>query len=112
MPHFIAEYTDNIEQQADLPGLFAKVHATLGDSGVGHPLLDQSAFLHGVEPVDAATLRHEWARLWRATIPGSDPERAAALLAPVAAIRHAAVYQNFLDRIGHFLAVSLCAGQH
>lgn len=24
MPHFIAEYTDNIEQQADLPGLFKK----------------------------------------------------------------------------------------
>ena len=34
MPHFIAEYTDNIEQQADLPGLFAKVHSLLGDSGV------------------------------------------------------------------------------
>lgn len=34
MPHFIAEYTDNIEQQADLPGLFEKVHALLGDSGV------------------------------------------------------------------------------
>src|SRR3546814_18539187 len=34
MPHFIAEYTDNIEQQAALPGLFEKVHALLGDSGV------------------------------------------------------------------------------
>jgi 5-carboxymethyl-2-hydroxymuconate isomerase len=34
MPHFIAEYTDNIEQQADLPGLFEKVHATLGASDV------------------------------------------------------------------------------
>ncbi|OOG14666.1 5-carboxymethyl-2-hydroxymuconate Delta-isomerase [Pseudomonas sp. C9] len=34
MPHFIAEYTDNIEQQADLPGLFEKVHTTLGASGV------------------------------------------------------------------------------
>lgn len=34
MPHFIAEYTDNIEQQADLPALFEKVHAVLGDSGV------------------------------------------------------------------------------
>ncbi len=34
MPHFIAEYTDNIEQQADLLGLFETVHATLGDSGV------------------------------------------------------------------------------
>ena len=34
MPHFIAEYTDNLEEQADLPGLFEKVHATLGASGV------------------------------------------------------------------------------
>lgn len=34
MPHFIAEYTDNLEQQADLLGLFEKVHRVLGDSGV------------------------------------------------------------------------------
>ena len=34
MPHFIAEYTDNIEQQADLPSLFEKVHHVLGDTGV------------------------------------------------------------------------------
>lgn len=34
MPHFIAEYTDNIEKQADLPGLFEKIHAALGASGV------------------------------------------------------------------------------
>ncbi|WEJ03804.1 5-carboxymethyl-2-hydroxymuconate Delta-isomerase [Pseudomonas sp. FJ2-5-13] len=34
MPHFIAEYTDNLEQQADLPGLFEKVHRVLDDSGV------------------------------------------------------------------------------
>ncbi|WP_374442335.1 5-carboxymethyl-2-hydroxymuconate Delta-isomerase [Pseudomonas panipatensis] len=34
MPHFIAEYTDNIEADADLPGLFEKVHACLGASGV------------------------------------------------------------------------------
>ena len=34
MPHFIAEYTHNIETEADLPGLFEKVHACLGASGV------------------------------------------------------------------------------
>lgn len=34
MPHFIAEYTHNIEAEADLPGLFEKVHACLGASGV------------------------------------------------------------------------------
>ena len=31
MPHFIAECTDNIREQADLPGLFAKVNAALAD---------------------------------------------------------------------------------
>lgn len=70
-----------------------------GDSGVGHPLLDQTAFLADVPADDADAIRAQWARLWRASIPGCDPERAATLLAPVAAIRHAAVYQNFLDRI-------------
>jgi 5-carboxymethyl-2-hydroxymuconate isomerase len=34
MPHFIAEYTDNIETEADLPRLFEKAHAYLGQSGV------------------------------------------------------------------------------
>lgn len=34
MPHFIVEYTHNIEAEADLPGLFEKVHACLGESGV------------------------------------------------------------------------------
>ncbi|WP_313512556.1 5-carboxymethyl-2-hydroxymuconate isomerase [Pseudomonas sp.] len=34
MPHFIAEYTDNIERQADFPGLFEKLHALLDESGV------------------------------------------------------------------------------
>ncbi|MCY1522453.1 5-carboxymethyl-2-hydroxymuconate Delta-isomerase [compost metagenome] len=34
MPHFIVEYTHNIAEEADLPGLFEKVHAYLGSSGV------------------------------------------------------------------------------
>jgi Ser/Thr protein kinase RdoA (MazF antagonist) len=70
-----------------------------GDSGVGHPLLDQSAFLDGVALNDASAVRAHWARGWRSSIPGCDPDRAAALLEPISAIRHAAVYQNFLDRI-------------
>lgn len=77
-------------------------HLTLldwGDSGVGHPLLDMPAFL-GRVPADAAALvRTHWLRLWREALPGADPERAAALLAPVAAARQAVVYQGFLDRI-------------
>lgn len=34
MPHFIAEYSANLEGVADFPGLFEKVHQVLGDSGV------------------------------------------------------------------------------
>lgn len=34
MPHFVAEYSANLEQEADFPGLFEKVHETLGASGV------------------------------------------------------------------------------
>ncbi|MCF5725471.1 5-carboxymethyl-2-hydroxymuconate isomerase [Pseudomonas syringae] len=34
MPHFVAEYTDNIEAQACLPELFEKVHSYLDASGI------------------------------------------------------------------------------
>lgn len=34
MPHFIAECTDNIREQADLPGLFAKINAELAATGI------------------------------------------------------------------------------
>jgi Ser/Thr protein kinase RdoA (MazF antagonist) len=70
-----------------------------GDSGLGHPLLDQAAFLDRV-PADAReAVRAHWLDLWREAIPGSDPARAAALLAPIAAARQAVVYRGFLDRI-------------
>ena len=70
-----------------------------GDSGVGHPLLDEPAFLERMNPDDVAVVRTRWHALWRAAVPGSDPERAAALLAPVAAARQAVIYQKFLDNI-------------
>lgn len=34
MPHFIAECTDNIREQSDLPGLFAKVNDALAGTGI------------------------------------------------------------------------------
>ncbi|EPY6751131.1 5-carboxymethyl-2-hydroxymuconate Delta-isomerase [Klebsiella pneumoniae] len=34
MPHFIAECTDNIREQADLPRLFAKVNEALAATGI------------------------------------------------------------------------------
>jgi hypothetical protein len=70
-----------------------------GDSGVGHPLLDQSTFVDRI-PADAgAAVLERWHAAWRIAAPGSDPARASRLLAPIAAARKAAIYQGFLDRI-------------
>ncbi|HEY1426715.1 MAG TPA: aminoglycoside phosphotransferase family protein [Caulobacteraceae bacterium] len=70
-----------------------------GDAGVGHPLLDEPAFLERIPAEDAPRLRERWHAAWQLAGPGSDPARASALLAPVAALRQAVVYQGFLDRI-------------
>src|SRR5439155_18060224 len=70
-----------------------------GDSGVGHPLLDQPAFLHSIPKEAVVPVREHWHREWRTAVPGSDPERAAERLAPIAAARQAVIYQTFLDNI-------------
>ena len=70
-----------------------------GDSGVGHPLLDQAAFLDAIPDACASAVRAHWSQQWSAAVPGSDPERASILLAPVAAARQAVIYSNFLDNI-------------
>jgi hypothetical protein len=70
-----------------------------GDCGVGHPLLDQPAFVASAEAADVPAITARWAAAWRAEVPGSDPDRAAALLQPVAAMRQALIYRTFLDRI-------------
>jgi hypothetical protein len=69
-----------------------------GDCGIGHPLLDLPSFLDRAG--DAADgLREHWLGRWAAAVPGSDPDRAAALVAPVAALRQAIIYRAFLDGI-------------
>lgn len=70
-----------------------------GDSGVGHPLLDQAAFLDRVPASTVPALREHWQRQWQVRSPGSDPDRASKLLGPVAAARQAVIYQKFLDNI-------------
>jgi Ser/Thr protein kinase RdoA (MazF antagonist) len=70
-----------------------------GDCGVGHPLLDETAFLASIPRASIATVRRRWHRLWREAFPGSDPDRAARLLAPIGAVRQAVIYQRFLDNI-------------
>jgi hypothetical protein len=70
-----------------------------GDCGVGHPLFDQSAFLDRIAPVDVPAVKEHWNTLWRRSVTGSDPARAAELLAPLGAARQAIIYRGFLDRI-------------
>jgi hypothetical protein len=70
-----------------------------GDTGVGHPLLDLPQFLANAGDADPAELRDHWHAAWRRAVPGSDPDRATTLLAPIAAARLALVYQRFLDGI-------------
>lgn len=70
-----------------------------GDCGIGHPLLDLSAFLTPISAADRDVARHHWRRGWLRAAPGMDFERAERLIAPVSAARRAVVYQDFLDAI-------------
>jgi Phosphotransferase enzyme family len=70
-----------------------------GDSGIGHPLLDHTAFLPRVPEEIRGPVAATWAEAWRAERPGTDPSRAAKLIAPVAALRQALIYRVFLDGI-------------
>ena len=70
-----------------------------GDAGVGHPMLDQSAFLDGLSPADRQAVAQAWRTRWLREVPGCEPDRAASLLAPIGALRRALIYQRFLDGI-------------
>ena len=70
-----------------------------GDSGVGHPMLDLSAFEAGVPDEVRPRVRATWVDAWSVEFPGSDPSRATELIAPIAALRRAVIYRGFLDAI-------------
>jgi aminoglycoside phosphotransferase (APT) family kinase protein len=70
-----------------------------GDSFVGHPAFDLLRLIEGLPPPAAAELLGAWRDRWRRDVPGCDPDRAVALLRPVAALRNAAMYAGFLARI-------------
>jgi phosphotransferase family enzyme len=70
-----------------------------GDSGIGHPLLDQPAFLDRIPSPAVQPIRELWERRWLDRVPSSRPADAAPLLAPVAAARQAVIYRKFLDNI-------------
>jgi len=69
-----------------------------GDAGAGHPLMDLPSFLERVGG-HREQLRARWLRRWADAAPGSDPQRAAALIEPVAQLRLAIIYRKFLDGI-------------
>jgi aminoglycoside phosphotransferase (APT) family kinase protein len=70
-----------------------------GDSSVGHPAHDILRLTAGLPAAEAADLTAAWALRWRVAAPGSDPERAAELMRPVAELRAATVYAQFLADI-------------
>jgi hypothetical protein len=69
-----------------------------GDSFVGHPLFDMTAMLERAGD-SKQRVREKWIQTWAEGVPGSEPARAAELLAPVAPLRNALVYRSFLDQI-------------
>ncbi len=69
-----------------------------GDSFVGHPLFDMTAMLERAGDGQQG-VREKWIQAWAQAVPGSEPARAAELLAPVALLRNALVYRSFLDQI-------------
>ena len=60
MPHFIAECTDNIREQADLPGLFAKVNEALAATGI-FPLGGIRSRAHWLDTWHMADGKHDYA---------------------------------------------------
>ena len=60
MPHFIAECTNNIREQADLPGLFAKVNEALAATGI-FPLGGIRSRAHWLDTWQMADGKHDYA---------------------------------------------------
>ncbi|HIG9559570.1 5-carboxymethyl-2-hydroxymuconate Delta-isomerase [Klebsiella pneumoniae] len=60
MPHFIAECSDNIREQADLPGLFAKVNEALAATGI-FPIGGIRSRAHWLDTWQMADGKHDYA---------------------------------------------------
>jgi aminoglycoside phosphotransferase (APT) family kinase protein len=70
-----------------------------GDSFIGHPAFDILRITERLSADDAKPIIEGWADRWRSDVPGCDPETAVRLLRPVAPLRLAAVYADFLANI-------------
>jgi aminoglycoside phosphotransferase (APT) family kinase protein len=70
-----------------------------GDVGVGHPLLDHTAFLERLDAANARVVQQHWIEQWQTALPGADATRALTLVRPLGPARGAVVYRHFLDHI-------------
>jgi hypothetical protein len=70
-----------------------------GDATVSHPALDILRLTDRLTAPEADALVAAWALRWRLAVPGSDPARAAELMRPVAHLRSAVIYADFLAAI-------------
>ena len=70
-----------------------------GDSGVGHPLLDMTAFLDRVPSGRLGRVTAGWITGWNNAYPSANVARATELIRPLGAMRQVLVYQGFLDGI-------------
>jgi aminoglycoside phosphotransferase (APT) family kinase protein len=70
-----------------------------GDSFVGHPLLDELAFVERLPPAVQIAARGWFVDAWQRAVPGSQPARAIELLEPLAALEAAAMYARFCAAI-------------
>jgi hypothetical protein len=70
-----------------------------GDVGVGHPMHDMSSFEEYVPEDIRLRIREAWRDAWKDACPGGYPARAETLIAPIASLRRAVIYQRFLDGI-------------
>ncbi|MFD0521422.1 phosphotransferase family protein [Paractinoplanes durhamensis] len=68
-----------------------------GDCIVGNPAFDILRLTDDLD--DPEPVLDAWAYRWAKSVPGSRPQRAVELLRPVAALRNAVAYADFLDRI-------------
>ena len=70
-----------------------------GDAGVGMPLFDLPGLCHGFPADDQPQVRAMVADAWRRACPGARVDAAMRLIAPLAELRQALIYQHFLDNI-------------
>jgi hypothetical protein len=70
-----------------------------GDSVLGHPALDLVRMRDWAPNGPAPALTRAWCEFWRRRVPGCQPERAVDLIAPLAMLRNALVYGDFVRSV-------------